>query len=387
MVANPVDARLYADLERDVFCKIRLPPAPSLSDSEDPRDDDTSSALDESASRREGSGHDGSEGGTKKEADIKGEVEVGVCEQADRGQISIVADGNVYMEGKRSPGQRTQQEESRPGNDQRASSPSGAKEVACPELVSAGDSHGRNGGPSVAPASGSKKCSCEPVEADDAAQGEVEANNSPKKKHGERDQQHGALASPLRDRPPTTLECDTRSYSAPPSLDPSTPPPAPSPRSSKDRTGGSMRVDGKCKGRREHEGRYGTGKEAGAAAPAPVPSSLKHTKSGHGKGGVNGREEAKPGSGKGAPVARNGRKRPRTSSSTPDKTRDRKPPSKPRDKGDGDGAEPRKEELKQGASREGEQFRRIALEVWDRVSKRCHFWHLGRYLGYRLKCI
>lgn len=373
MVANPVDAHLYAALAKDVDGGLPLPPAPSLSDSEDNADEDGAGSTDgDRATGSEDKDAGRLEEVTKEDPGGKDELVVDVEGQTEDGQTSALTITGDEHEAK-GPGETGTDRKPEPGNCEARQLVQEAKVAVCTEMTSPGEPLNGNG---ASPVTSIPAVAADRVESSkDGVKVDVkmEATASASTNGFKRDQQHRAHAPPLRDRPPAGNGGGPRLEPAPPAPSSSTQslsPAPPSPNQAKNSSkadGGTVKEERRTQ---EREDVKSTTTEAVSTAggndAAAVTSGSKHGQSVESPFG-KGHEVDCGGEGRSATLGWPGRKRPRTPTGTPDKARERRPPSKPRERADDGGAESLTDEEAKAAARDAEHFRRIALEVWERV--------------------
>lgn len=399
VVANPLDPRLHAVLAKDVDGGLELPLPPRLSDSEDDGDENTSNgghADDESvhggvSDLGAADAADGrKEKGERKQQEVEeAELQVVDVEKKERLAPSV---GNGGKKGS----EKVTSEDEKPEELAGSTTPCTNQETraaAQADATPTRQSSKGNGTPLPAAPTNKKGGASGP---DDPGGGDGEnavAAGPPTPNRSKRDLR--THASPLRDRPPVLSGGGSRVAPAPPAPDPNITTPSPTTPSSNHhaRRGSGGKPVGESSGKGERRGRdrgngSGTGSAAAAAAAAiaAVATEVTQGKSGGDGGTPNKQEEdGLGGTGGDSAVAaaagggRSGRKRPRAGGSgAMDKARDRRPPSERRDKPDHTevDSESVKEDQSETSS-EGDHFRRIALEVWDRVSDCILYFNVG----------
>lgn len=414
VVATPlVDPSLHSVLVKTVDGGLGLPPAPSISDSEgevesEGEDDGAANADDEGAAddgTTSGGEREADQGGVKEEQPKQQEVEISVVEDsgagaAGRGKAPKKKQGNGELclgdAVHRRSGSGLQDSSSTAAGSAETPTPAAARKSTsskrgdrCPRSPAAAEQRTKSNGRVVAP----DKSKTRAVENGRVLGDPGGAGCA------------GSHALPLRDRPPLLSGGGSRVPPAapPPDRTPSTPSLSASPSSSNHGANGdrdSTRSDGRGRGSGgagadcgSSSGAGGGGAAASAGGDLSRPKLAKKSGKGGGGGETNGQEKDSGSHGNATQVAaaesggRSGRKRPRAEGdgNVEKAARDRKPKSREErpvggkegeDGGERGGGVTGREDSEaakkeRGESRDGEHFRRIALEVWDRVSFGC----------------
>lgn len=413
VVANPLDPRLHAVLAKAVDSGLSLPTAPTLSDSdeEEAEGNDTSNS---GSSEEDNAGipaaakapatpqlEDSAFG--KRGERRKGKEEV----RAEDDEVQVVVDVELQNDKGLSVGgksHKTNVKEVAAENGEK-SNRSGGAGGDDPQLERSGPlksvgQHGRQQTRVVeqaeatpTPTRGSSKCNGVSTTPPTSASSKEKAGSSGDDPGGggsAEEETPGVLptagnrrtnAAPLRDRPPI-LSGEAK--------DPQTPNPAPCTLSSsfsKHHPSSKVGDENSCtSGKGEREGgreSRNNGDGPRSCSPAvPAVTAVGHVSPISNKGQPRDSADANKKEDDGSEVkstgggARTGRKRPRTEAGiTPEKSRDRRPSSGRRDEREGgaedDDVAPSKAEEERSPSNgsDRQHFRRIALEVWDRVNK------------------
>lgn len=418
VVANPLDPDLHAVLAKGIDGGLLLPPAPALSDSdgECAEDEDSHSnagSTDEvvtsdfgavskgtppatSAQGAKGAAADRRDKRTdssEAEGDVELQVVVDVDGQKEEDVLVVPVGGGEDSKKKEKTteggkGERPKRgctgDESRTGTPHRTKESRAVGATPPSESVKPNrDSSKRNGGSAVASTPTSTKArNCLRDDFGGAekavvagAEVSLPTNNHHRRTH----------ASPLRDRPPIHPggTANANRSAAPNTVAPPSSKHHPTSKAS-DENGGTRKSergdrDSRSNGNNNSNsiggdsGDGGDGIVVGSGVPGS-PALRRDGKSSGDAAGVNGQEE-ETGAGKNSGGGRVGRKRPRSEGGAgAEKSRDRRPRSSRRDGGDG-GTDEDEEESSDKAgerpvpNRDLEHFRRIALEVWERVNK------------------